>query len=63
MIVLSLIFCLSAAPSICQKVSPQEYTSGIACLLEAQEQAARWQNEHPSWRLAAFRCGPAQRET
>jgi hypothetical protein len=63
MIVLSLVFCLSATPSVCQKVSPQEYESGIACLLEAQQKAAFWIEEHPDWRLAAFRCGPRERET
>jgi hypothetical protein len=62
MIVLTLIFCTLAQPVHCQKVSPQEYQSGIACLLEAQQKAAEWGNEHPGWRLAAFRCGPREKQ-
>lgn len=62
MIVLTLTFCLSATPTICQQVSPQEYTSGIACLLEAEERAAEWQAEHPLWKLTRMRCGPREKQ-
>lgn len=63
MIVLSLVFCLSAQPTICQQVTPDSYPSGIACFLDAQQKAAEWESDHPKWRLTRWRCGPPERET
>ena len=63
MIVLTLVFCLATAPGVCQKVSPQEYNSGIACLLDAQQVAAEWKDEHPGYVLKNMRCGPLEKET
>ena len=61
-IVLTLLFCSTSEPIHCQKVSPQEYPSGIACFLDAQQKAAIWEDEHPNYRLTAFRCGPREKE-
>jgi hypothetical protein len=54
-----LIACLVASPSTCreERISWSfEGTSQVACFAKSQHAIVRWQEEHPLWRVARWRC-------
>jgi hypothetical protein len=58
MVSLILVVCLTAAPSTCQEERPLvEVASSLSCLVEGQQIAAEWLEEHPKWMLRGWRCG------
>lgn len=63
MIVLTLIFCLSAEPKACETVTPA--LPGLTqqqCMIAAQTTAIEWLSEHgDGWTLAEMRCGPPEK--
>jgi hypothetical protein len=57
MISLILVVCLSATPDICrEEPSRVEITTPMVCLIQGQQIAAEWIEEHPKWRLQGWRC-------
>ena len=51
---LVLTFCFAAQ---CQTVYPPDpVPSGVGCMVEAEQQAAQWVEEHPRYILDHFRC-------
>ena len=59
MIELVFLACLGVEPRVCQDKSMQ-FTdlSVMTCMMGAQPQLARWQNEHPGWMIHRWTCGP-----
>ena len=56
MIVLVLIVCLSAEPATCREERPPiDAASAMACMVQGQQIAAAWVEEHPKWRLTGWR--------
>jgi hypothetical protein len=63
MLSLILTVCLAAAPDTCQEERPPvEPASAVTCMMQGQEIAAEWLNEHPKWVLSAWRCEDARGE-
>ena len=57
MITLILVVCLTAKPDICEEQRPPvEIVSQMSCLVQGQQIAAEWLEEHPKWRLLGWRC-------
>ena len=56
-IALTLTVCLLAAPDRCETREAALFEIVTACLMAAQSEAARWIGDHPSYRLATWRCG------
>ncbi len=63
MISLILVVCLSATPDVCREERPLvEITTPMVCLVQGQQVAAEWIEEHPKWRLQGWRCQFGQRQ-
>jgi hypothetical protein len=65
-ITLVLIVCLAGAPEVCREERPPLEAPGtMACIVEGQRVAAQWLEEHPKWRMRAWRCeiGPRRQDT
>ncbi len=63
MISLILVVCLSATPDVCKEERPPiEITSPMVCLIQGQQIASQWLEDHPKWRLSAWRCQFGERE-
>ena len=62
---LVLIVCLSTTPDSCREERPPmfEPMTPMACMLQGQEIAINWLEEHPRWHLAQWRCQPKGRDT
>ena len=60
-IALTLTVCLLAAPDRCETREAALFQIVTACMMAAQTEAARWIGDHPSYRLAAWRCGREER--
>ncbi len=57
MISLILVVCLSATPDICREERPPiEIASPMVCLIQGQQIAVQWLEEHPKWQLSGWRC-------
>lgn len=64
MITLVLVVCLSATPDVCREERPPiDAVSAMYCMVQGQQIAAEWLEEHPKWRLIAWRCqlGPSDK--
>lgn len=63
MVTLILVVCLSATPDVCREERPPvDVASPMQCMVQGQQIAAEWIEEHPKWRLSALRCHLGQRE-
>jgi len=57
MVHLALTDCMMAWQSHCSEERPViEDMSPMACMVEGQQVAAEWVEEHPKWMLARWRC-------
>lgn len=57
MIELVLTVCLLTSPTSCRDEWPEfAGQSLIACITQAQIQAAAWAERHPAYRIAKWRC-------
>ena len=60
LVTLSLVFCLAANPTQCQKLFPEPADTaelGLAnCAIRGQQLAEQWLAEHPKWVLDRVRC-------
>ena len=57
MVTLILVVCLSSAPTLCREERPPiDAVSPLACIVEGQQIAIGWLEEHPKWRLSGWRC-------
>lgn len=64
MIAIVLTVCLITAPGICHDESPPiAVISGIQCMMQGQQIAAEWLEDHPKWMLQGWRCGPPRQDT
>jgi hypothetical protein len=60
MVSLILVVCLAAAPDVCREERPPiEPVSGLSCVMEGQQFASQWLEEHPKWALKGWRCNAA----
>ena len=50
--------CLVAAPDACEERSLTflAQPSPVACLVQAPPELAAWTNDHPAYRITAWRC-------
>jgi hypothetical protein len=51
--------CLLASPATCKEERIDwsfEEVSMIGCFAHSQEAIARWQQDHPQWRVTRWRC-------
>ena len=63
MITLVLVVCLSATPDVCREERPPiDAASPMACMVQGQQIAAVWLEDHPKWRLSGWRCQFGRRE-
>jgi hypothetical protein len=65
MVTLILVVCLSGSPDICREEQPPiDVTNAMTCLVQGQQIAAEWLEEHPKWPLEAWRCrlGPREKQ-
>jgi len=63
MMTLILVVCLSATPNVCKEERPIiEAMSPMGCMVQGQQIAAEWVEEHPKWQLSEFRCQAGQRD-
>jgi len=63
MISLILVVCLASSPDVCREETPPiDVDSPMACLVEGQQIAAEWLEDHPKWSLRGSRCRFGQRE-
>ncbi len=60
MIDLVLVVCLSGAPLECRRERLPFEGPVYACAVHGQQVAAQWAESHPKWRIAGWRCGPAE---
>ena len=66
MVTLVLVVCLSLSPTSChEETPPVDVASPMACLVQGQQIAAEWVEEHPKWRINGWRCkiGPREKQT
>ncbi len=57
MITLILVVCLTATPDVCREEQPPvEVASGTSCMIQGQQLATPWLDEHPKWALKGWRC-------
>ncbi len=57
MVSLILVVCLTAAPEVCREERrPIASVSGPSCMVQAQQLASQWLDEHPKWALRGWRC-------
>ena len=60
LVTLSIVFCLAASPTQCQKVFPEPSETaelGLAnCAIRGEQLAAQWLDVHPKWMLDRVRC-------
>jgi hypothetical protein len=59
MIELVLLACLIADPHVCKDVAAGASADAtpIQCLQKSQQEAAKWVEQHPQWRIAKISCG------
>ncbi len=63
MISLILVVCLASSPDVCREETPPiDVDSPMVCMVEGQQIAAEWLEEHPKWSLHAWRCRFGQPE-
>jgi hypothetical protein len=60
MLDLVLTICLFAAPMECRKERMPWEGPMVSCAINGQFAASEWLNAHPKWRLARWRCRPAE---
>ena len=59
MISLVLIVCLIASPDTCREERPPiDVISAFECVLQGQQIAHDWLEDHPKWTLSGWRCEP-----
>ena len=66
MVTLTLVVCLSSMPNICHEEHPPvDVLSTTACMIQGQQIAAEWTEQHPKWQVTGWRCqfGPRQKQT
>lgn len=66
MVSLILVVCLMTTPDVCREERPPtEAISGVSCIVEGQQLASQWLDEHPKWVLRGWRCriGPPEKAT
>jgi hypothetical protein len=57
MISLILVVCLAGSPSVCREETPPvEVDSPMVCMIQGQQIAVEWLDEHPKWSLRSWRC-------
>jgi hypothetical protein len=60
LVTLSIVFCLAANPTHCQKVFPEPSETaeaGLAsCAIRGQQLATQWLDNHPKWVFSRVRC-------
>lgn len=57
MIELIFVACLAATPNECEERALVFVdVSTRTCVLGAQPQLAKWVNEHPNWKVSAWKC-------
>lgn len=57
MVQIVLVVCLLGSPTSCHEERPYtEELSLTGCVMQGQQFAARWLNEHPKWMLSRWRC-------
>ena len=63
MIALVFLTCLATEPDTCRERNLvfAENLTPMACAMQAQPILAEWRNGHPDWRIAGWRCMPADR--
>ena len=56
--------CLLSSPTTCKMERIQqsvEERPPISCIVEGQSTVATWQQEHPAWHIAKWKCVPRSR--
>lgn len=62
---LLLSICLVSSPADCRSENitvSMEATAPMACMMTAQQTIAQWQESHPKWRVARWKCGQTSRK-
>lgn len=62
MTILVLIVCLASSPDDCLEVRPVLPLPLVACIIEGQQVAAEWLEDHPKWFLERWRCEKEARD-
>lgn len=63
MITLVLIVCLASTPTVCHEERPPvDVASPMACMVQGEQIAAEWVDEHPKWTLVGWTCHVGPRE-
>jgi len=63
MLSLILVVCLSGTSDVCHEERPLvDLASPMSCLIEGQQIAAEWIEEHPKWRVQGWRCQMGARQ-
>jgi hypothetical protein len=52
---LVIIVCLATAPGVCREESPP-MDDGASCMIQGQQVASHWLEDHPSLVLKGWRC-------
>lgn len=56
--------CLLSSPATCRDERVQqsvEERPPVSCIVEGQSTVAVWQQQHPAWRVARWKCVPRSR--
>ncbi len=56
--------CMIASPKMCKEERVEqtvEERPPIACVVEGQNTVAVWQQHHPQWQIAKWKCVPRSR--
>lgn len=58
MITLTLVVCLITSPDVCREEQPPTAViSELQCMIQSQQIAAAWENDHPKWTVKRLQCG------
>lgn len=62
MIEIAAAVCLIADPTRCKDISltyEPETVSMFGCMMYGQAELAKWNEQHPEWRISKWKCGQA----
>jgi hypothetical protein len=64
MIAIILSTCLVSNPAVCREqiIPLDSETSAMRCVMTAPPHLAKWNDEHPEWRVVRWQCRPVTSE-
>jgi hypothetical protein len=62
---LIMVVCLVVSPTNCHDEQPIQAPNMMACLIDGQQVASEWLDDHPKWMLKGYRCrlGPPEEKS